>query len=318
MTAPGDGSAAAVEQQYCYQHPDVPTGVRCVRCDRPIGPECMTAGSVGFVCPECMSEGRKAVRQARTVYGGRVHPGAGASIVTRTLIGLNVVVFIVTTVTGVNFFSGSVGGSKLFIHLSLIPTAVAGGQWYRLITSTFLHFGIFHIAFNMYALYVVGPPLEAALGRLRFIGLYLLAGIAGGLFSVLIGPIDETAAGASGAIFGLFGAFYIVARHRRLATEGIAVTIVANLIFTFAFPNVDWRGHVGGLATGVAVAFVMSKAPPGPMRNRFQALGVGVICLVLAAVGAVAVHRVDNKCTALETVGARTNAAYYCQVYDPP
>jgi membrane associated rhomboid family serine protease len=282
----------------------------------------MTPGSVGFVCPECLTEGNRTVRQARTVYGGRVYSGAGASLITRTLIGINVAVFIATTISGVNVFSGNVGGSHLFLHMSLTPTAVAGGQWYRLITSTFLHFGIFHIGFNMYALWIFGPPLEAALGRLRYLALYLLAGIAGGLFSVLLGPISETAAGASGAIFGLFGALYIVAKHRRLATEGIAITIVANLIFTFAIPNIDWRGHVGGLVTGTAFAFVMSKAPLGPMRDRFQVIGVGVICLVLAGVGVVAVHRVDHQCNVVQAPGAVTSVsqaqdAYSCQQYDP-
>jgi membrane associated rhomboid family serine protease len=323
VTSSGDGSTTEVEQQYCYRHPNVPTGVRCVRCDRPIGPECMTAASVGFMCPECLNEGRKTVRQARTVYGGRVYTGVGQSVVTRTLIGINVAVFIATTISGVNVFSGNVGGSKLFLHLALIPTAVAGGQWYRLLTGAFLHFGIFHIGFNMYALYIFGPPLEAALGRLRYLGLYLLAGLSGSLFSVLLGPIDETAAGASGAIFGLFGALYIVAKHRKLATEGIAITIVANLIFTFAIPNIDWRGHVGGLVTGVAYAFVMSRAPVGPMRDRFQALGVGAICLVLAAVGVVAVHRVNQQCANLEAPGgvhslSQQSQAFSCTTYDPP
>jgi membrane associated rhomboid family serine protease len=273
----------------------------------------MNAASVGFQCPECVSDGSRSVRQARTVYGGRVRPGESPGVLTRTLIGINVIVFIATTASGVNVLSGNTGGSKLFDHLALIPPAVAHGEWWRLFTAAFLHFGIFHIGFNMYALYIFGPPLEAALGRMRFIGLYVLAGVGGSVLSVALGPLDETAAGASGAIFGLFGALYIVARHRNLATEGIAITIVANLIFTFAIPNIDWRGHVGGLIVGSVTALIYARAPRGPMRDRIQAAGVAGVCVLLAVAGFLAVHRVNHDC---DTTGNRADAAY-CAIYDP-
>jgi membrane associated rhomboid family serine protease len=287
----------------------------------------MTPASVGFQCPECVSEGNRSVRQARTVYGGRVRPGQSAGVITKTLIAINVAIFIATAASGMNLISGT-GTSTLFNHLALNPAAVGAGQWYRLFTSAFLHFDIFHIGFNMYALYICGLPLEAALGRLRFSTLYLLSGLGGSVLSVALGPLGETAAGASGAIFGLFGALYIVAKHRELATEGIAITIVVNLVLTFSIPNIDWRGHVGGLATGVAYAFVMSRAPFGPAQARFQALGVGVICLVLAAVGVVAVHRVNDKCASFPSSTGSASAtligspggadAASCQHYDPP
>jgi membrane associated rhomboid family serine protease len=205
-------------------------------------------------------------------------------------------VFIATTASGVNLLSGNTGSSKLFDHLALIPPAVAHGEWWRLFTAAFLHFGIFHIGFNMYALWIFGPPLEAALGRMRFVGLYVLAGLGGSILSVALGPLDETAAGASGAIFGLFGALYIVARHRNLATNGIAITIVANLIFTFAIPNIDWRGHVGGLITGSVIALVYARAPQGAMRDRAQSVGVAVVAIVLAVGGFVAATHVHHEC----------------------
>lgn len=273
----------------------------------------MTAASVGFQCPECVAEGNKSVRHARTIYGGRVRPGEAPGVVTRALIATNVVVFVAMTVSGVNPVSGNTGGSKLFDHLALIPPAVAHGEWWRLFTSAFLHFGIFHIGFNMYALYIFGPPLEAALGRTRFIGLYVLAGVGGSILSVALGPLDETAAGASGAIFGLFGALYIVARHRNLATNGIAITIVANLVFTFAVPNIDWRGHVGGLVVGVVFALIIASAPQGPARDRIQAAGIAAVCIALVAAGLLAVHRVNHDC---DTTTNRSDAAY-CAVYDP-
>jgi membrane associated rhomboid family serine protease len=259
----------------------------------------MTVASVGFQCPECLKEGNKSVRQARTVYGGRVRGGAAVGAVTKILIGINVVVFIITVSSGANIFNGNPGNSTIYDRFALIPVDVAHGQWYRLFTAAFLHYGLPHIFFNMLALYFVGPQLEAVLGRLRFVGLYVLAGVGGCLLSVAFGPLNEQAAGASGAIFGLFGAIYIVARHLNLQTSGIAVTIAANLVFTFAVSNIDWRGHVGGLIVGSVVALVFAYAPHGPSRSTYQALGVGVVAAVLAAGGFLASHHVDNKCPVL-------------------
>jgi membrane associated rhomboid family serine protease len=260
----------------------------------------MRPASVGFQCPECVAEGRRTVRQARTVYGGRAHPGS-VGLITRILIGINVAVFVVTASSGANVFSGDPGKSTVYARFALIPVAVAHGQWYRLFTAAFLHYGLPHIFFNMFALYLVGPQLEAVLGRLRFITLYVLAGVGGGLLSVALGPLGEQAAGASGAIFGLFGALYIVARHLNLQTGGIAVTIAANLVFTFAVSNIDWRGHIGGLVTGTAVALAFAYAPRGAAHARLQAAGVGVIAVVLAATGLLAAHHVADRCPVLHS-----------------
>jgi membrane associated rhomboid family serine protease len=308
VTSPSDDPATGVEQR-CYRHPNEPTGVRCTRCDRPICPRCMTTASVGFQCPDCVSEGNQSVREARTVYGGRVRSGASVGLITKILIAINVAVFIATSVSGVNPISGQ-GTSSLFNHLALNPAAVGAGQWYRLFTAAFLHFEIFHIGFNMYALFICGPPLEAALGRLRFSTLYVLSGLGGSVLSVLLGPLGETAAGASGAIFGLFGALYIVARHRNLATNSIAVMIIANLIFTFAIPNIDWRAHLGGLVTGVVVALIFAHAPPGPMRNRFQALGVGLVAVILAGVGLVVANHAHSTCPQFQTSYLSSNQVF--------
>ena len=319
MTSPTGAPIEDVDQ-YCYRHPDRVTGVRCVRCDRPICPDCMRPASVGFQCPECVSEGQKNVRQARTIYGGQVRRGAEANLVTRVLIGINVIVFIATTASGVNVLTGS-GNSKLFTKFALIPPAVAHGEWWRLFTAAFLHFGIFHIGFNMYALWIFGPPLEAMLGRLRFGSLYVLAGLGGSILSVALGPLDETAAGASGAIFGLFAALYLIARHQKINAQGIAVTIVANLVFTFAISNIDWRGHVGGLIVGAAVAAALAYAPKGPRRAQIQAAGVGAIAIVLAALGLLAVHHTNGRCRSAAEHAQSTDtvtADYaYCATYDP-
>jgi membrane associated rhomboid family serine protease len=261
----------------------------------------MIPASVGFQCPECVAEGRRSVRQARTVYGGKVRTGSRPDAVTLTLIGINVAVFIITTASGASILNGSgAGASSIYSHFALVPVQVAHGEWWRLFTSAFLHYGIFHIGLNMYALYVIGPPLEAALGRLRYVVLYVLAGVGGALLSVALGPIAEQAAGASGAIFGVFGAFYVVARHRNIQTNGIVVTIVVNLIFTFAISNIDWRAHVGGLVTGGLVAAVYAFAP-APRRTQLQAAGVVILMVVMAAGGLLAAHKVRHECPTLIT-----------------
>lgn len=254
----------------------------------------MVPASVGFQCPECVSEGRKSVRPAKTMYGGSIRRGGLDA--TRVLVGINIVIFIVTVANGANLVSGQPGASTVYDHFSLIPAAVAHGQWYRLFTAMFLHFGILHIAFNMWALLVIGTPLEQMLGRLRYLSLYVLAGLGGSLFSFVNGSIGENAAGASGAIFGLFGAFYVITRRRGLDTGPIVGLIAINLVLSFTISNIDWRGHVGGLITGSAVAFAFVAARPGPNRDRMQAAGCMVIAVILLIVGVFGAKHVRSEC----------------------
>jgi membrane associated rhomboid family serine protease len=287
----------------------------------------MTAASVGFQCPECIAEGSKTVRQARTIYGGQVRPTNGRlGPVTTTLIVINVVVFIATSASGLNFASGG-GTSSLFQHLSLLPPAVAHGQYYRLITAMFLHFNVIHIAFNMYALFLIGPPLEAVLGRVRYLGLYFLAGIGGSVLTLVGAPLATEAAGASGAIFGLFAAFYIVARRQGWQTNSIVLTIALNLALSFSFSSeIDWRGHVGGLIIGAVVMGIFAYAPAGPRRGQLQALGAFGVAVLLVAVGLLGVHRVNHDCRAIEPVGnvaigansgSNANNFAFCEDFDP-
>ncbi len=250
--------------------------------------------SVGFQCPECVSEGRKNVRPAKTMYGGNLRRGGIDA--TRVLIGINVVAFILTAVNGAGVLSGSTGTSSAYDRFALRPTDVASGEWYRLITSMFLHFGILHIAFNMWALLVIGTPLEQMLGRARYVALYFLSGIGGGLLSMALGPMDETAAGASGAVFGLFGAFYVITRRRGLETGPIVGLIAINLVFSFTFSGIDWRGHVGGLIVGSVVAFAFAAARPGPRRDQMQAAACVIIAVLLAASGFGAAAHIKSEC----------------------
>jgi membrane associated rhomboid family serine protease len=257
----------------------------------------MVPAAVGFHCPECLAEGRKSTRAVRTIYGGKVRPGETPGVVSRILIALNVIVFIITCASGAKVLSGT-GNSPLYDRFALIPPAVADGEWWRLFTSAFLHFGIVHIGFNMLALWWAGPALEAAMGKVRFLALYVLAGVGGGILSTALGPLNATAAGASGAIFGLFGALYVVSRHRNINTQAIGFTIIANLVLSFSVSNIDWRGHVGGLIVGTAIAAIIAYAPRPPLRDRYQVVGIVAVSGLLVLAGFGAVSHVEHRCQA--------------------
>jgi membrane associated rhomboid family serine protease len=207
----------------------------------------MRDASVGHQCAECVGEGAKTVRQVRTQFGGV--PQA-TPLVTYVLIAINVVMFALQTVS-----------ADLQRELVLFSPAVADGEWYRLLTSAFLHYGPMHIVFNMWALYVVGPPLEAALGRLRFISLYFMSALGGSVVVYLLSSLGAQTAGASGAVFGLFGATFVVGRRLNMDTRWVIGLIVINLVITFVVPNISWQGHLGGLVTGAVIAAAYAYAP---------------------------------------------------------
>ena len=258
----------------CYRHRDRQTYVRCTRCNRFICGECMRSAAVGHQCPDCVGEGARTVRPARTAFGGR--PGRSATpVVTYTLIGVNVLTFLLQ--------STSAGLER---ELVLWPPAVADGELYRLLTSAFLHYGLTHILFNMWALYIVGPPLEMALGRLRFGALYFLSALGGSVLVYLASALNAATAGASGAVFGLFGAMFVVGRKLNMDVRFVVVIIALNLAFTFVIPlissqNISWQGHIGGLVTGAAVAAAFAYAPRA-RRDLVQA-GAAVTVLLLFA-----------------------------------
>ena len=240
----------------CYRHPGRETYIGCTRCERPICSECMIPAAVGFQCPECVRSGRQGQRIARTAFGGRVAIAQGA--VTYTLIALNIVLFLVQ--------QASATFEIRFALLAKTPYAspyagVAHGEYYRLLTSMFLHSGVLHILFNMWALYVVGMPLEAMFGRVRYTVLYFLSGLTGSALAYLLSDPQTATLGASGAIFGLFGALFVVARRLNFDIRPIGFVIVLNLVLTFTVPSISWQGHVGGLAAGTALAAAWVYAP---------------------------------------------------------
>ncbi|GAA3175235.1 rhomboid family intramembrane serine protease [Streptomyces virens] len=266
----------------CYRHPDRETGVRCTRCERPICPECMVDASVGFQCPECVRSGTgtghaPSAALPRTIAGGTV--AADPRLLTKILLGINVAVFLAVQIR-----------PSLLRDLYLIgvwppapflpSSGVADGEWYRLVTSMFTHEEIWHIGFNMLSLWWLGGPLEQALGRARYLALYLISGLAGSALTYLLASGTTASLGASGAIFGLFGATAVLMRRLRYDMRPIIALLVINLIFTFGWSNIAWQAHIGGLVAGVVIGYAMVHAP----RERRTLVQYGTCALVLAAV----------------------------------
>ena len=251
----------------CYRHPGRETGVSCTRCERPVCPECRVSASVGFQCRECVQGGRAEVRPPRTEFGGRTT--GDPALVTKILIGINLVVWGLQYVISQNSLD----------YLYMWGDGVAQGQWYRMITSVFFHTAILHIAMNMWSLWIIGPALEQLLGRWRYLGLYLVSGLAGSALQLIVAP-DTAALGASGAIFGLLGALVVLQRKRGYQLGPIVAILVVNLVATFAIPGISWEAHVGGLVAGLLVGFGLAHAP---QRNR-ALVQWGTMGLTLAAV----------------------------------
>ena len=285
--------------QTCYRHPDQQAGVICQRCDRPICPQCMHQASVGFHCPECTKSGKQ------QVFQGVAALPKDQPIVTQVLIGINVAVFLVGLLV-VGGAAASGGGSfhdhlaltaKLWQHGNAIylgpapgthPIGVGAGEYWRLVTSAFLHYGFLHIAFNMYALYVLGPPLELAAGKLRFGIIYAMALFAGSLGALVVSP-QEMTAGASGAIFGLMGALFLA--HRSIGVpfrnSPLLWILVINLVITFGVPGISAGGHVGGLLGGALAGWLIFDVGRRPGVDQRAIIGgciAIIVGLVLAAI----------------------------------
>ncbi len=284
--APGPGGDQQVPT--CYRHPGRETYVSCVRCGRYACPDCMRSASVGQQCVECVGEGARSTRHARTTFGGR--PAAGA-VVTWTLVAINVAVFLVTWVRPGIIIDLEMLGYASYTQGGALH-GVAAGESYRLITSAFLapasglsSLGLMDIVFNMWALIFVGPTLEGLLGRARFLAVYLLSALGGSVMYYFLAPPYDAAAGASGAIFGLFGAWFVVSRRLKLDTRGIVVLIAINLALSFFFHNViAWQAHIGGLLTGALLTAAYAYAP---RKNRVVvqvAATVVVVALIVVAI----------------------------------
>ncbi|MGH2921848.1 MAG: rhomboid family intramembrane serine protease, partial [Gaiellaceae bacterium] len=246
------------EVMTCYRHPDRETGVSCSECGRGICPDCMVFAPVGIRCPDHAGVAQGSQRMTRGVRRA-AYEGTGA-LVTKALIAVNLAVY------GLNLAQGSSlsrTSGRLFEEGALVVVSpfggLADGEWWRLITAAFLHGNLIHVGMNMFVLWMIGAPIEEAIGRGRFLALYLVSGLSGSAGALLFDP-NAITVGASGAIFGILGAALILEWQRSYVLGGSALSLlVLNLIFTFAIPNISIGGHLGGLAGGALGALALSR-----------------------------------------------------------
>lgn len=290
----------------CYRHPDREAHIRCQRCNRPICPDCMRNASVGFQCPECVAEGRRTTRQVKR--GTALRVGFRGAPVTYTLMGICVVVWGLINLTGryasslyLAFAQSSTGSCSISGTSSIYPNATSRGlcaqlsgfnghatHWapgvsdgapWQLLTTIFTHVEIWHIAVNMFSLYILGTQLEPVLGRARYLTLFLLSGLAGSAGVYWLANPHESAVGASGAIFGLMGTFAVLLLRARASLQPLLWTLVINFAITFAVPGIAWQAHVGGFICGAAVGGVLVYSG-GVRRRPYQVgglIGIGVV-----------------------------------------
>jgi membrane associated rhomboid family serine protease len=293
-----------LDVEHCYRHPERETGVRCANCGRPICHECMVPAAVGFRCPDCMAEQRRGSgrphvvsrQQTRSRWQRSTAMGGGSGwSVTKALVAINIAVFLIEVVVGAGSLSPFGSGNGITLHKmgSLTPYDVLVlHQYWRMVSVMFLHLDLLHIAFNMWALWVLGQYVEGILGHVKFLVLYFIAGLAGSVLIVYSAPLLGPTVGASGAIYGIFGALAIYAfvnRNRDFASRAILGNIVflliINLAFTFGYGGISWQGHVGGLIGGTALmgGFMMlgRKNPGGRFTSSDIVITVAALVLIV-------------------------------------
>ncbi len=262
---------------FCYRHPDRQSYILCQRCGRTICPQCQTQAAVGVHCPECVREARASAPRTKPAFVTRLRSG-NAPVVTYAIIALCLLVFVAQNIPGTV-------GTLVDIFGAYRPRFTAQLPW-TMITSMFLHGSIPHIALNMFSLYIFGSILERSIGRWRFLALYLVSGFGGSVAVLVLAP-QSAVVGASGAIFGLLGAFFIIQRKLGGNSTQLIVLIVLNLVIGFVPGlNISWQAHVGGLVVGAAVAFVLLRTRR-PNQLVAQILGVAGIAVALVVLTAV-------------------------------
>jgi membrane associated rhomboid family serine protease len=270
---------------HCYRHPGREALVRCTRCDRPICPECMREASVGFHCPDDVAIARRTQRAPRTSVGAVLRDSP--PLVTGAILILNVAAYLYTGLKSAHGLNGP-DSSALFQDWQLQPFAVhQDGSYYRLVTSAFLHVNLLHIGTNMVTLVIIGPLLERVIGRWRFVALYTLSLLGGSAAIYAFGSPAVPVVGASGALFGLFGACLVMVRRLGLDVQWLVGIIVLNFVFTFSVPGISKLGHIGGFAVGALAALAIGGAPTARARlsDRTQLGGLaGLLGLILATV----------------------------------
>jgi membrane associated rhomboid family serine protease len=263
----------------CYRHPDRETGRSCTRCGRPACTDCLVQAPVGSLCPECRREGRPDTRTRLRWWNARQ-----PTLLTYALIAVNIGIYIWTVVVNRDPIAGPGTIGRGDYDLGVAKPLLEQGEWYRLVSSGFLHFSILHIAMNMLLLFQLGQMLEPVMGRARFGMIYVAALLAGSTGAVIASP-NSLSGGASGAVFGLMAAA-IVALHQRGINPfqtGLGATFVINILLTFTIPNISIGGHVGGAIGGAVCAVVMLA--PRDMRVPQWATYVVPVVVAAASVG---------------------------------
>ena len=292
--------APAPTTEYCYRHPQTATGVHCTRCGRPICTECMIEAPVGFQCPECVSRAKADFRQGLPDRAAR-----GGVTVTKVLLVAIGAMFVLEIVQGGPTSMMDPDGQVLFDLGAMQPLAIAAGQFWRLFTAMFLHIGIFHIAFNAYALWVFGSMVERDFGRVQMLLIYLVSGFLASVTSYVWAGPTTLSVGASGAIFGIFGAFFAYnyrRRHTALGSQNLRTALsllVLNAILAFSISGIDWRAHVGGFVAGVACGLVSEGWGPPAQRRLIRVVGY----VALMGIGtALVVYRTNELRDAFGTI----------------
>ena len=294
----------------CYRHRNRQTYLRCVRCDKPICADCRIDAPVGFQCPDCVAQGRRTMRTPRTSFGGGARAGT-AGTVTKVLIGANAVVFVLAVFSGgsldaltssvltpmhavgaeIGYLPGYSGVRVDLFGIDVAAPMIAGGGYYRMVTAMFLHYGFIHLLFNMVVLWMLGRVLERDLGPARFLAVYTLSGLAGSVAVYLFSP-DVWTAGASGAVYGLFGLLIMVNRKLRRDNQGIYVLLGLNLVLTI-FLGFSLAGHVGGLIGGLICGAILTFTPRE--RRSLHWAGFAVFLVVLAVITFFQTGVIDNR-----------------------
>jgi membrane associated rhomboid family serine protease len=274
VTEPGPSAVPT-----CYRHPGRETRLACTTCERPICVECTVDASVGQKCPECAApEGRHRVIDRATIRNGE----RGRSPFTYTLIAINAMIFL----------AGQADpelGRRLVLEFAQHPGLVADGEWYRVLSAMFLHGSVTHLLFNSWALWLFGPAIERRFGSSSFVSLYLASGISGGAAYQVSGRM-QFAVGASGAIFGLFGAILAAMSRERHSPAGRAMfsqlllLLIINLALPFVVPNIAWEAHLGGLAAGAVIAAAWGRVPAAGPGTGLRRVAIALAVMVVAAV----------------------------------
>lgn len=267
-------NAPTSSANYCYRHHDRQSYILCQRCGRTVCTECQTQAAVGVHCPECVKEGRASQPRRQGAVLGALRSTSTVPVVTYAIIGLCVLVYVLQILPG----------SPVTQALLYYPPLTRLEPW-RMITALFVHSqgSIFHLLFNMYSLFIFGPILERMLGKVRFLALYLLSGLGGSVAVLLLAPLTPVV-GASGAIFGLLGAFFVI--QRRLGGSNIQLLVVIGLNLVIGFIpgfNIAWQAHVGGLVAGAAVALVFLRTRR-PDERVLQIVLVSTVFVALVAI----------------------------------